>query len=161
MLSNIFNVIFGNFRFFRTAQGVTPVNPTDIAIKSYVDTVGLQDIDSVLAQGNTTTKTVNLGSIKLTGNSVAKDHLNTSDRRLKTDIKDFDSEISIQDIKLRSYKRDGKEEWGVIAQELREVMPHAVYGDEEKEMLTVSNNQLLVLLIKRVQELENKVADLT
>jgi len=48
----------------------------------------------------------------------------------------------------------GKVDFGLVAQEVREVLPGFVSGDEESEMLAVNYSQLSVVAIGAIQELK-------
>ncbi|KAA3645759.1 MAG: hypothetical protein DWP98_11120 [Bacteroidetes bacterium] len=85
----------------------------------------------------------------------------TSDRRLKTEIRDFTSSLDlISKMKPREYERisnPGIKEIGFIAQELQLVFPQAATGDstlsvEEKPMV-VDYSKLTPLLTGGIQEL--------
>lgn len=93
-----------------------------------------------------------------------------SDERLKTDIEKIDSALDkVGQLNGYSftYKADGKQSAGVIAQEVEKVLPSAV---SEKELplkmndgvayKTVQYDQLVGLLIEAVNELQAKVAKL-
>ena len=94
---------------------------------------------------------------KITGDSGnAIVYSTTSDKRLKYDIKN--TEINgieiINKIKVRDFKwkKGNNKDIGLIAQELKEVYPLAVFGDESKDFLTIEKQSLVPLLIKTLQE---------
>ena len=60
------------------------------------------------------------------------------------------------------WKADGShQDYGVIAQELVEVAPEAVSeGDTEEDMMGVDYSKLVPMLIKEVQSLRSRVAEL-
>ena len=99
----------------------------------------------------------NVGST--TTNSItAANFITTSDRRLKSDIKQIENPFEILDsIKSYEYVKDGKKDAGFIAQEVQETIPYAVFENEEG-MLTMSDRPLLAYLYAAVMELkeENK-----
>ena len=84
----------------------------------------------------------------------------TSDRRLKSDIQDAGSALSIlNQIKVRSYtwaETGYGVEYGFIAQELNEAVPDAVKvgddGDEVVDTWAVDNAKLVPVLTKALQE---------
>ena len=83
----------------------------------------------------------------------------TSDQRLKTNIVDAPSASSIIDaIQIRSFdwKSDGSHNrYGVIAQELNQLVPEAVHTPiDENEMMGVDYSKLVPLLVKALQELK-------
>jgi hypothetical protein len=89
----------------------------------------------------------------------------SSDQRLKENIADADDAGSKVDaIQVRQYdwKADGShQDYGMIAQELLEVAPEAVsQGETEEEMMGVDYSKLVPMLIKEIQSLRNRVAQL-
>jgi hypothetical protein len=89
----------------------------------------------------------------------------TSDSRLKTNISDSQSVLSlINKIKVRSYKwieNDINEAYGLIAQELYEILPEYVYKPKiESENWGLSKAELVPMLVKAVQELKAKIETL-
>ena len=105
----------------------------------------------------------NVGSIQLAG--TATSYITSSDQRLKENIADADDAGSKVDaIKVRQFywKADGShQDYGMIAQELQAVAPEAVSGDaDSEEMMGVDYSKLVPMLIKEIQSLRNRVAQL-
>jgi len=105
----------------------------------------------------------NVGSI--TGTSTATAYNTSSDQRLKENIADADDAGSkIDAIQVRKYdwKVDGShQDYGMIAQELQAVAPEAVSVPEDsEEMMGVDYSKLVPMLIKEIQSLRNRVAQL-
>ena len=89
----------------------------------------------------------------------------SSDQRLKENIADADDAGSKVDaIQVRQYdwKADGShQDYGMIAQELLEVAPEAVsQGETEEDMMGVDYSKLVPMLVKEIQSLRNRVAQL-
>ena len=104
-----------------------------------------------------------VGSISVTGTATA--YNTSSDQRLKENIQDSeDAGSKIDAIKVRQFdwKADGShQDYGVIAQELLEVAPEAVTAGETKDdMMSVDYSKLVPTLIKEIQTLRNRVAQL-
>ena len=59
--------------------------------------------------------------------------------------------------------KGGKESVGVLAQELKNILPSAVgtKKDNDQEHMTVNYNQITSVLIQAVKELSNKVKELS
>lgn len=80
-----------------------------------------------------------------------------SDARLKTDVTNASGNLAAA-LKLRPvnfrWNADGMADFGLIAQEVRQVLPRLVTGDESKESLTVNYSQLSVVAIGAIQELK-------
>ena len=117
------------------------------------------------AQGHLTFTNANgdVGSVTTGGSTT---YFNTSsDQRLKENIADAnDAGDKIDAIQVRQYdwKADGShQDYGMIAQELMTVAPEAVSGDPESdEMMGVDYSKLVPMLIKEVQSLRARVAQL-
>jgi len=106
---------------------------------------------------------VGVGSITYNNTSTA--YNTSSDQRLKDNIVDADDAGSkIDAIQVRQYdwKADGlHQDYGMIAQELQAVAPEAVSGDvDSEEMMGVDYSKLVPMLIKEIQSLRNRVAQL-
>ncbi len=105
-----------------------------------------------------------IGSITQSGTgSVA--YNTSSDERLKeniTDSADAGSKIDAIQIRQFDWKSDGShQDYGVIAQELVNVAPEAVHQPVDSEdMMGVDYSKLVPILIKEVQTLRNRVAQL-
>ena len=104
------------------------------------------------------------GNIIQTGSTTVS-YNTSSDQRLKENIADADDAGSkIDAIQVRKYdwKADGShQDYGMIAQELQAVAPEAVSGDADSEkMMGVDYSKLVPMLIKEIQSLRNRVAQL-
>ena len=104
-----------------------------------------------------------VGSI--TTNTSATTYNTSSDQRLKENIVDAPSASDdIDAIQVRSFdwKADGShQKYGMVAQELTTVAPEAVYTPEDPdEMMGVDYSKLVPMLIKEIQSLRNRVAEL-
>jgi hypothetical protein len=89
----------------------------------------------------------------------------SSDQRLKDNIVDAPSASDdIDAIQVRSFdwKADGShQKYGMIAQELQSVAPEAVTeGDTETDMMGVDYSKLVPMLVKEIQSLRARVAQL-
>ncbi len=109
---------------------------------------------------------VNIGNITGNGNSV--NYNTTSDARLKMNIEEYSNALNtLSNIGIKKYERianPGIEEIGVIAQELQKVYPQAVSGspdgDVKTEPMMVDYSKLTPLLVKAVQEQQEKIKEL-
>jgi hypothetical protein len=105
----------------------------------------------------------NVGSISTA--SYATSYNTSSDVRLKENIVDAPSASDdIDAIQIRSYdwKADGQhQKYGVVAQELVNVAPEAVsQGETEEDTWGVDCSKLVPMLVKEIQELRARVAQL-
>ena len=104
-----------------------------------------------------------IGSITCTASATA--YNTSSDQRLKENIVDAPSASDdIDAIQVRSFdwKADGShQKYGMVAQELVTVAPEAVSAPEDpEEMMGVDYSKLVPMLIKEVQQLRARVAQL-
>ncbi len=104
-----------------------------------------------------------VGSIKSNGTSTQ--YNTSSDERMKENIQDAgDAGAKIDAIQIRQFDwKDSNhhEDFGVIAQELQPVAPEAVSeGYTEEDMWSVDYSKLVPTLIKEIQSLRNRVAEL-
>ena len=104
-----------------------------------------------------------VGQIRTDGSATS--YNTSSDERLKENIQDADdagSKIDAIQVRQFDWIIDGTHEsYGVIAQELQSVAPEAVSGNpESEEMMGVDYSKLVPTLIKEIQSLRNRVAEL-
>jgi len=101
---------------------------------------------------------VNVSGATVTGDLTASGFVDSSsDIKLKTNIKTIDNALD-KVLQLRGAEydridRDNQHEIGVIAQEVEEVIPELVHGDETK---TVSYGNMVAVLIEAIKE-QNEV----
>jgi len=105
-----------------------------------------------------------IGSITQNG-TTGVSYNTSSDRRLKENITDAnDAGDKIDAIKVRQYdwKADGShQDYGMVAQELMAVAPEAVSGDPESDdMMGVDYSKLVPMMLKEIQSLRARVAQL-
>jgi hypothetical protein len=103
-----------------------------------------------------------IGSIT-NSSDVAVLYNTTSDQRLKTNIVNAPSG-NIDDIKVRSFDwiaSESHQKYGMVAQELIEVAPYAVYQPENpEEMMAVDYSKLVPMMIKEIQDLKQRIETL-
>jgi len=103
--------------------------------------------------------TINSSGINVTGIVTATDFNSLSDINYKKNVATVDSALSKVD-QLRGVKFDWKESglpsYGVIAQELQEVLPELVHGGDPK---TVNYNGIIGVLIEAIKELKAEVEE--
>ena len=118
---------------------------------------------SALRLANFYNNSGNVGNITVSGSATA---FNTSsDARLKENIVDSPSASSdIDAIQVRSFdwKFDGaNQKYGMIAQELLEVAPEAVFeGEKEEDMMSIDYSKLVPMLVKEIQSLRTRITAL-
>jgi hypothetical protein len=104
-----------------------------------------------------------VGSI--TSTASATGYGTSSDQRLKSNIEDADdagSKVDAIQVRKFDWKVDGShQDYGMVAQELQSVAPEAVTGDAESdEMMAVDYSKLVPMLVKEIQSLRTRVAQL-
>ena len=131
--------------------GVT-ITPTGNAILAGIVTASSIVVGSAV--------TANSSGIVVTGVATATDFNSTSDERLKENITTVENAVEVNN-QLRGvrfeWKRDGRPSYGVIAQELEQVLPELVSDTDPK---TVNYNGIIGVLIEAVKELSARVDEL-
>lgn len=87
----------------------------------------------------------------------------TSDRRLKKDIKSYNPNGSLLDLDVKTYKfKDKGDEThiGLIAQDVKEVLPELVDGNEDTGFLSLKEDKIVYVLLYEVQKLRNRIIEL-
>jgi hypothetical protein len=113
---------------------------------------------------NATSELINVlatsGNIAFSGNVTATDFNSTSDLNLKENIKTVENSLNTL-TQLRGvsfdWKETGKSSYGVIAQELEEILPDLVNTGEVK---SVNYNGIIGVLIEAVKEQQKEIDEL-
>jgi hypothetical protein len=142
-----------------TGEGVL-IAPDHIQIARDSDTTAVfnrQGTDGQIITFNKAGTTV--GSVSVT--SSATTYNTTSDARLKdiTGVARGLEVITKLNPVAYNWKADGKADEGLIAQEVKEIVPNAVSGSED-EHYQMDYSKLVTPLVKAVQELEQQVTKL-
>jgi hypothetical protein len=110
------------------------------------------------------TSDIERGSISISGSTTS--YNTTSDYRLKEDFKEIKGLEKVSAIKVYDYKwkSDNKRMDGVLAHELAEVLPYAVFGKKDEldeygnnRMQSVDYSKIVPIMIKAIQELNEKI----
>ena len=104
-----------------------------------------------------------VGGVTVSGSTTA--YNTSSDQRLKQNIADADSASSLIDslqVRKFDWKSDGTHQrYGFVAQELVTVAPEAVHQPiDTEEMMAVDYSKLVPMLVKEIQSLRQRVAQL-
>jgi hypothetical protein len=129
----------------------------------YFRATGTGSIQQAIFVRDTTGTPVSVGSIATTGTATAYNV--SSDVRLKENIQDADdagSKVDAIQVRKFDWKVNGShQDYGMIAQELQSVAPEAVTeGDTEEDMMGVDYSKLVPMLVKEIQSLRARVAQL-
>jgi hypothetical protein len=110
--------------------------------------------------GIVTSTSVFTGNVVSSGIVTAQDFDSLSDINYKTNVETVENALEIVG-SLRGvsfdWKESGSGSYGVIAQELQEVLPELVHGDNPK---TVNYNGIIGVLIEAIKELKAEVEEL-
>jgi hypothetical protein len=101
-----------------------------------------------------------IGGISRNGLANSVLYNTTSDYRLKEDFKNFKGLDLINNINVYNFKWKGvnQREYGVIAHELKEVIPNLVTGEKDAEsMQQVDYSKLVPILVQAIQELKQEI----
>jgi hypothetical protein len=111
------------------------------------------DVGNVGIGGAASTEKLKVyGDILATGDVTA-----SSDRRLKTDIKRIEGALDkVCAIGGYTYVMNDKPSTGLIAQEVREVLPEVVHGSEETSY-SIAYGNVIGLLVEAIKELKEKI----
>lgn len=119
----------------------------------------------LITSGSNQTKLLRVsgsGQLDVRGDIVALSTFATSDIRLKTNIKPIENALSkvdqINPIEF-NWKSNGKQDFGVSAQQIEELYPDLVTENIEGYKV-VKYNPLIALLLKSIQELNKEVREL-
>ena len=88
---------------------------------------------------------------------------NASDKRNKVNIKDIHYGLdTIMSLSAKEYdlKSDGTHGIGFIAQEVKNIIPELVFGDEDNSYLTLDYASMVTVLTKAVQEQQAQIEEL-
>jgi hypothetical protein len=99
-----------------------------------------------------------VGTISITTTATA--YNTSSDYRLKQNFKDFNALKLVNSMNVYDFewKENNKRNYGVIAHELQNIIDYAVTGEKDgKKMQQVDYSKLVPILIKAIQELNNKI----
>lgn len=164
--------ISGNAGSATKLQTARTINGTSFNGTANITTANWGTTRSIYIQDATATNTSSAVSVNGDGNAYLKLPTNIkvgtltatgevtaySDIRLKTDIQPLENRGYIKPV---TYKKDGKDSIGFIAQEVRELYPELVIEDNtEDKYLSVNYAQYVAVLQAQIIELNNRVKQL-
>ena len=131
--------------------------------KFRINTAGVVMKSNVLPASN---NTYDLGSSAARWATIySNNSLNTSDARLKTNIRNLNYGLSAI-LKMRSVRYNWKEgaerdtKIGFLAQELRNVIPEVVVGNEATETLAINYIELIPIMVNAIKEQQLQIDEL-
>jgi hypothetical protein len=159
------NLLLGKTSADNTTQGIRFLGSSGFmsVVRSSNTLAVFNRIDSDGTLINFRTNGTTRGSISISGSTTS--YNTTSDQRLKRNIEDADNAGAIIDsIQVRKFDWiDGGEHqrYGMVAQELSTVAPEAVsVPDDAEEMQSVDYSKLVPMMLKEIQTLRARVAQL-
>jgi hypothetical protein len=143
---------------FANAAGTTNIGIASTGSTSFVYIPSSGNIG--IGTTNATSKLTVSGNLLVTGIITATDFNSASDIRLKENVQRIDNPIDkiikIDGVRF-DWKVDNKPSMGVIAQNIEEVLPELVNGDDSK---TVNYNGIIGLLIECVKTQQEQIDEL-
>lgn len=122
------------------------------------------DVNLGNAAGDTITflGTPSFSDITASGTVTAADFVSTSDRRLKDNIQTIDNAINkVKQLRGVTFDKDGRNQLGVIAQEVQEVIPQVVSEANDSDgTLSVAYGNIVGLLIEAIKDQQAQIEEL-
>jgi len=144
--------------------GTYGVGTTDAWLSNYAVGVGSTQVPNgvVFAAGSVqfTDNTINAPQLVVSGVATAQDFNSLSDIKYKENINTVnDALLKVDQLRGVSFdwKKTGSPSYGVIAQELEQVLPELVHGSDPR---TVNYNGIIGVLIEAIKELKKEVDEL-
>jgi len=104
-----------------------------------------------------TSPSTNAGTIVASSTVTATNFITTSDKRLKSQITEIGEGLkTLKEFTAYEYIKDNKPDAGFIAQEVQEVLPYAVFTDDNGH-LTMNDRPVLAHMHKAILELEERI----
>jgi hypothetical protein len=130
---------------------------------TYTERMRLTSAGNLLPGAN---NAYNLGSSTLRWATIySQNVLNTSDARLKTNIRNLNYGLSAI-LKMNSVQYNWKDginrdtQIGFLAQDLRKIIPEVVVGNEAKENLAVNYIELIPVMVNAIKEQQQQIEEL-
>ena len=145
-------------------DGSTNVGHVDLTDDNFTLKSLVSDKDFVV-KGNDGGSEITAMTLDMSGAGAATFNNNVtafSDERLKSNINTLEHGLEkVNNLRGVTYTRDGRENIGVIAQEVEEVLPNIVLtADDEMGTKSVDYGRITAVLIEAVKELTKKVEEL-
>ena len=143
--------------------GVTTANSFNVSGGTNLSTLnvtGITTLSTLNVSGITTLTSLNVGDVNSSGIVTAVDFNSTSDVNLKENINTINSALeTVNQLRGVSFdwKDTGRTSYGVIAQEIEEILPELVSNSDIK---TVNYNGIIGVLIEAVKELSTEIEEL-
>ena len=158
----------GQFTVVSTGSSILNVNPSGIVVTGLTTLTTLNSTSGTITNifgtnlnysGIGTITNLSGVAINITGIATATDFDALSDENYKENVITVNNALNkVEQLRGVSFdwKGDGGSSYGVIAQELQEVLPELVHGDNPK---TVNYNGIIGVLIEAIKELKKEVEE--
>ncbi len=155
------NLVFFTNGFASTDEKMRITNTGNVGIGTTAPTDKLT-VAGIIAPSADNTYTLGKSGARWSAVWSANGTIQTSDVRLKTNIKPLSyglNEVLLMHPIRYNWKTDptSHAKIGLIAQEVKRLVPEVVTGDETKEMLGMNYAELVPVLINAVKELDKKI----
>jgi len=150
------------------SDGGTTIATLSNTSSDFVITTGVQDKDFIIkgddGGGSVTALTIDMSAAGAA--TFNNDVTAFSDRRLKTDIEPITNALpKVMQMQGVYYKRndveDAREQIGVIAQDMEEIVPEVVLtADDDMQTKSVDYGKLCAVLIESIKELKAEIDEL-
>jgi hypothetical protein len=101
-----------------------------------------------------------VGSGTFSGTLTASNFISSSDRRLKSEIKEIkDAVLKLSKFKAYEYIKDNKQDAGFIAQEVQKVLPYSVF-EMDSGYLSMNDRPILALIHQAIIEINERLTKL-
>ena len=136
------------------AQGSS--TDVDVSVANLITRLG--QINTSYTAGNSTGVTATFsGNIQTSQFVTADNFITTSDRRLKSDIKELSGSLEVlKKFNSYSYIKNGYKDAGFIAQEVLNAIPYVI-SEREDGYLTIRDRAIMAYLHSAIIELSNKI----
>lgn len=157
--SNLNNLTAGSYITYSSGTTYNGSSPITIGVAGTT----INTANTLVARngsGDFTAGTINCSNLTATFSVTAADINSTSDINLKTNIQTVENALdTVSQLRGVSFdwKENGKGSYGVIAQELEEILPELVKNGDVK---SVNYNGIVGVLIEAIKELKEEIEEL-
>jgi hypothetical protein len=157
--SNLNNLTAGSYITYSSGTTYNGSSPITIGVAGTT----INTANTLVARngsGDFTAGTINCSNLTATFSVTAADINSTSDINLKTNIQTVENALdTVSQLRGVSFdwKENGKGSYGVIAQELEEILPELVKNGDVK---SVNYNGIVGVLIEAIKDLKREIEEL-
>jgi Chaperone of endosialidase/IPT/TIG domain len=147
------NLVSGTNILFNNSGTTTQINGNFYVNSGIINVTGSQGSSNFYLDPS--------GNATFSGDVTANSFIQTSDVRLKTNIKELDLSFNVDMLRPLIYTKDGKDEIGFLAHEVEEVFPMLVDGVfNGPKMQSLNYIGLIGVLVNEVKSLKEEIREL-